>query len=145
MTRFALLPAIAALALAACGQADTSDGESADDFAARINSGAADTAPGPDATPAATATPRPGAAAGQFVPGTATDPQANGCSAPKVAPFYGKQADEATRMAIMQAIAPQSDVRFLAPGSTVQPDPTSRRLNVMLDASGIIRDARCGN
>ena len=147
MIRFAFLPLAAALALSACGQTKTADGENADDFAARVNGGSATASSRPqaDATPAATATPMPGAAEGQFVPGTATDPQANGCAAPKVAPFYGKQADEPTRVAIMEAIAPQRDVRFLSPGSTVQPDPNSRRLNVMLDASGIIRDARCGN
>lgn len=136
----------AALLLSACGQNETGE-ENADDFASRIG-GSGDVTegaqPGPNATPASVATPAPGAAPGPYSPGTATDPQSRNCGAPKVAPFYGRMADEATRTAVMEAIAPQTNVRFLTAGSAVNADAGSDRLNVMLDSSGIIRDARCG-
>ena len=140
------LALIAALAVTACSQADTEQ-ESADDFASRIGGtdGATQVAqPGPNATPAVVATPAPGAASGPYSPGTATDPNSRNCAAPKVAPFYGRMADDATRAEVMKAIAPQTNIRFLTAGSAVDADARSNRLNVMLDTSGVIRDARCG-
>ena len=59
--------------------------------------------------------------------------------------FIGKPADEATRAAILVAATGAREVRFVPPGSDyIRPDPTNPRLNLMLDNTGIIRDARCG-
>jgi hypothetical protein len=60
-------------------------------------------------------------------------------------PFIGKPADDPTRAAIMTAAADAREIRFVSPGSAyIRPDPTSSRLNIMIDNLGIIRDARCG-
>ena len=56
-----------------------------------------------------------------------------------------KQADDATRAAILEATSSVQEVRFLPAGSPyVAPDPTSARLNLIIDNIGFIRDARCG-
>ena len=137
---FIALPAL--LMLAACGGNETDTGNTADDFAARINGGQ----PSPAATVAPTvAQPLDGAAPGAFTAGTQTDPQSATCAANRMGPFIGKPADEATRAAIMTAAAGAREVRFVPPGSDyIRPDPTNPRLNLMIDNLGIIRDARCG-
>jgi len=66
------------------------------------------------------------------------------CDAQKIKPFYGKPDSPEIRYAILAAIAPKSNVRYLKPGSNLAPDPESDRLNVMIDVTEIIRDARCG-
>lgn len=137
------------LALGACGPTapDTPNTEVAEDFAARINGGAtgSDTQQAPTLAPAPVTAPRENAAEGAFAPGTATDPSAATCGANAMGPFIGMLADNATRSAIMSAASAASEVRFIAAGSDyVRPDPTNPRLNLMLDAQGIIRDARCG-
>ncbi len=141
------LIAIPLLTLAACGGTPEATPEAAaDDFAARINSGGdgAD-APQTEPTPSQVAAPLPNAAEGAFVPGTATDPQSSTCGANQMGQFLGRLADDATRNAIMQVAPATSNVRFILPGSDyVNPDPTSPRLNLMLDAANVIRDARCG-
>ncbi len=131
------------LAITACGTAEAPDATSEiDDFAARIN--------GNNTTPAGSATPtvvppRENAAQGAYSPGTATDPRSAPCNANKMGPFIGRPADDATRLAVISAAAGAADVRFITTGSDyVRPDPTNPRLNLMLDAQGIIRDARCG-
>ena len=148
MTRCILTVALAPIALLAGCSEPAQEGESADNFAARINgeqqAAAASAQPNAAATPAATATPQAGAAPGPYSPGTATDPKSAGCGAPKVAAFYGRVADEAVRREVMQALAPQTNVRFHRAGSNVVADAGSPRLNVMLDDAGVIRDARCG-
>jgi len=143
MSKFAVtLTTVALLTLTACG--GPAESESADDFAARIGSS--------DGTPAAQGTvapqvqeTKPGAAPGPYVPGTQTDPESR-CAANKVGEFIGKLADEPTRLAIQNAAAGASEVRFIGFGNTeyINPDPTNPRLNMMLDAQNIIRDARCG-
>ena len=157
--------AATALALAACGSQppDPAPSNEAEAFAERIK-GAAPLADqsarpseraGEDASRMAqaprivqqprVAEPLPGAAPGPFVPGTATDPEAAICGAPSMGPFLGKLADEATRTAIMDTIGGANEVRFVEVGADqIQPDPTSARLNLMLDRQNIIRDARCG-
>lgn len=138
------LSMLAMLLLSACSAAETDTANSADDFAARINGG--DT-PNAQATVAPTvAPPRENAAPGAFAPGTATDPESATCAANMMGPYLGKLADEATRSAIdAAAFGAASEVRFVAPGGDyISPDPTSSRLNLMLDNQGIIRDARCG-
>ena len=143
MTKFAVVIAVPALfALAACGGNETDTSEGADDFAARING----SGPRPEATVAPTvAQPLEGAAPGAYAPGTATDPMSSNCAATAMGPFLGREADEANRAAIMVAAAGASEVRFVPPGSAyIQPDPTSSRLNLMIDNLGILRDARCG-
>ena len=136
-------------ALAACNQPE-GDTESVDDYAARVSSGTG-TAGQPQAqqVPPTIAEPKSGAAPGAFAAGTATDPAASSCGAPKVARFFGRIADDATRAQIVAALAPHSNIRFLEPGAApsdgnVVPDPASARLNVMIDVTGVIRDARCG-
>ena len=144
MTRHsAILAAALTLGLSACGSGnDEPTSNSADDFAARINGGQAN-APQGTVEPTV-AQPKPGAAAGPFVPGTQTDPDV-ACGANVMGPYIGKQADDATRTEIMGVIAGTNEVRFVMPGGAfIRPDPTHPRLNLMLDAAGIIRDARCG-
>ncbi|MEO9492010.1 MAG: hypothetical protein ABJG26_10320, partial [Marinomonas sp.] len=62
----------------------------------------------------------------------------------KVAPFFGRKADNITREAVLAAVAPNGDVRFIDAGSDVIPVPSSSRLNVKVDAMGVIRSATCG-
>ncbi|QIQ86203.1 hypothetical protein [Erythrobacter sp.] len=134
-----------AFALAACGsQTPAESGNDADTFAERIKG--ATPAPAPNATePPRVAAPLPGAAPGPYAPGTATDPEAKTCNAPAMGPYIGKVADDATRAEIMQVIGGANEVRFIQAGSPyIKPDPTNPRLNLMLDAQNIIRDARCG-
>ena len=143
MTKLAIGIATSALfTLSACGGNSQDNSNSADEFAARINGAQ----PNAQATVAPTvAEPLDGAAAGAFAPGTATDPQSAGCSANLMGPYIGKPADEPTRIAIQTAAVNASEVRFISPGSAyIRPDPTSPRLNLMIDNLGIIRDARCG-
>ena len=144
------LPALA-LALSACGNEPEQPGNDADSFAARIEGNGAAPGATPVPVPAAAATPQiatplPGAAPGAFARGTLTDPDAAMCGAPLMAPFVGKLADQTTRAAIAQTLGRTSNLRFVAFGSdgNVNPDPSSPRLSLMLDAQGIIRDARCG-
>lgn len=142
MTRLAALFTLPALiALAACGGAQ-GDGNDADDFAARINGGQ----PNPAATVAPTvAEPLEGAAPGAYSPGTATDPASATCGANLMGPYIGRPANDPTRAQIVAVAVGASEVRFIAPGSAyIRPDPTSPRLNLMIDNIGIIRDARCG-
>ncbi len=144
------LPALALL-LSACGSEPEPSGNDADSFAARIGKGEA--TPGAGGVPVAQGTvaptvaqPMPGAAPGPFAPGTLTDPAAKTCGAPLMGPFIGKLADQATRAEIAKALGRTDNLRFVAFGATanVNPDPTNPRLSIMLDAQGIIRDARCG-
>lgn len=139
----ATLAAASLLVLSACGGGnDEPSGNSADDFAARINGDQAQANQG--GVPPTVAEPKPGAAPGPFVPGTQTDPDV-ACGANVMGPYIGKAADEATRGEIMGVIGGGNEVRFIAPGSTfIKPDPTHPRLNLMLDNTGVIRDARCG-
>lgn len=135
-----------ALALAACGSDPAPANNDADSFAARINQNAGAT-PAPQGTVAPTvAEPKPGAAPGPFVPGTQTDPAAKTCGANLMGPYIGKPADQQTRAEIAKVLGRTENLRFVAFGSAgyINPDPTNPRLNLMLDQSGIIRDARCG-
>jgi len=142
----AILACALLVALAACSASPESGSKSAEDFAARINSGketpaATDT---PSNTPTVAA-PLPGAFTGPYVPGTMTDPKSSICAANLMEPFIGKPADDATRTAILETAEDAGSVRFVMPGSgTVQPDPTNPRLSIMIDNLGVIRDARCG-
>lgn len=155
MTRIAhlLLTALAASALAACSSEPepVDPAAEADEFAQRINAGTPTPAPAAAPTAAATVAPRiaqplPDAAPGPFMPGTATDPASATCGANRMGPFIGKLADEPTRLEIVKTLGRSENVRFVAFGSGgyINPDPTNPRLSLMLDAQGIIRDARCG-
>lgn len=154
MTKFTILAiAPALLALAACGGTAEEPDTSAEDFAARINGTQAPAAAAPG-TGAAPATANPGApqvakplgqaAPGMYIPGTATDPESAICSANVMGPYLGRPANAATRAAIQNVATGASEIRYLEPGSAFVTDPTSLRLNLMLDATGVIRDARCG-
>jgi len=131
--------------LAACGGTnESSTSNEAEEFAARINAGSSPTH-ATEPAPASIAPELEGAAAGAYEPGTATDPDAAICDATLMGPFLGREADDATRAEILQIAVNARDVRFVAPSPTyIKPDPTSARLNLMLDANNIIRDARCG-
>jgi len=144
-----LVTAAATLALAACSkEAEAVDpAAEADAFAQRINANTPTPAPAAEATVAPRiAKPLPGAAPGPFLPGTATDPASATCGANRMGPFIGKLADEATRLDIVKTLGRSDNIRFVAFGSPgfINPDPTNPRLNLMLDAQNIIRDARCG-
>lgn len=143
MNRFtSTFAAASLLALTACG-APSEDG-GADDFASRI--GSSTDAPAANGTVAPKIQEvKPGAAPGPFVPGTQTDPD-SACAANKVGQFIGKLADDATRTQLQTAAVGAREIRFIAYGSSefINPDPTNPRLNLMLDAQNIIRDARCG-
>lgn len=146
MTKLPILLTLPALlTLAACG-GSAEPAETADDFAARINGGAAPAKAPPvtNGKPPEIAQPLPNAAPGMFEPGSATDPATETCSANLMGPFLGRQADQATRLAVQEAAVNASAIRFLEPGSGLVPDVTNPRLNLMLDNTGVIRDARCG-
>ncbi len=138
------------LALAGCeSQSSADQQQQVSDFAERINKTTpAAVADGSQSAPsqsdAVKAATREGAADGPFEAGTGTDPASANCSAPKVAPFYGRKADQLTQDAIMAAVAPHTNVRFAEAGFEVEADASSDRLNIMLDVNGVIRDARCG-
>lgn len=135
--------AIASLvALASCGEPQT---ETADDFAARVGNPAGGSTVANGTVAPTVQEPLPDAAPGPFQAGTQTDPN-SACGANKVGEFIGKLADDPTRVAVQQAAEGTSEVRFVGFGVpvTINPDPASPRLNLMLDAQGIIRDARCG-
>jgi hypothetical protein len=154
MNRFSslLLAAATALVLSACTNEPAAVDEvaEADAFAARINARNSPAAPA-SGQPQGTGKPRvaeplPNAAPGPFSPGTATDPASATCGANRMGPFIGKLADEATRREIVTLLGRSDNVRivtFDTPGY-INPNPQSPRLNLMLDAQGIIRDARCG-
>ena len=139
----AILAAASLLALSACGGGtEDSSGNTAAEFAARINGGQKSAAEGSVAP--GVAQPGPDAATGPYTPGTYTDP-AVVCGANVLGPYIGQAASEETRAEILGMIAGSNEVRFISPGGTfINPDPTHPRLNVMLDATGVIRDARCG-
>ena len=130
----------AALALSGCGNTADPNAKEVDEFAARIGA--------PKQTQAASDTPKPDASDPAAAPAPAEEadaqPAPSQCSAPKVAPFYGRKADEATQAAVMAAVAPQTNVRFIEAGSAMPEDTASPRLNVMIGVNGNIREARCG-
>ncbi len=147
MKRTAILAATALLALSACASQDDDNANNADDFAARIKGDKTgqDAAAGEGAVAPKISPPRANAAPGPFAEGTATDPQSATCKANAMGPYLNRPADDETRKAIMEAAAGVRQVRFVTPeGQTVNPDPTHPRLNIMIDATGVIRDARCG-
>ena len=152
------LAASLALGLTACGKApDTTnpaanaEGQAAskpseaDAFAQRIKASSKANQAASKPQPPQIAQPLEGAAPGPFVAGTATDPESKTCAANRMGPYLNQPADDATRAAIMKEAEAAKEVRFIAPGSDfIRPDPTHPRLNIMIDVTGVIRDARCG-
>lgn len=149
MSRIArlFLTAAATMALAACASEPepVDPATEADAFSKRIKSGAG-AAEATNPVAPRIAKPLPNAAPGPFTPGTQTDPASATCGANKMGPYIGKLADEVTRIEIVKVLGRKDKLRFVAFGSGgyINPDPTNPRLNLMLDAQGIIRDARCG-
>lgn len=136
-----LIPIIGISALlSACGGQPDPNAKEVDDFAARIGTPKQAEAAPPASKPEAEATKLAANPENEAV----AQPAPSQCNAPKVAPFYGRQADEATQAAVMAAVAPQTDVRFIEAGSALPEDTASPRLNVMIDVNGNIREARCG-
>ena len=144
-SRFCLLPLTAVAMLAACGGA-AEQSETAEDYAARINGNvpvAAANGPTPQGSPAVS-TPLPGAAPGPMEPRTPTDPSASSCGATAAAEFLGQRDNAQVRQAISEKAQPRGGIRFIRPGEMYTQDFNNNRLNVMLDAGGVIRDFRCG-
>lgn len=138
--------ALAALALlASCGE-PARQNETADEYAARINAAAPAAADAGTSrqTAAKISTPLPGAAPGPMERGTTTDPAASSCGATGVADFLGQADSPDVRQAIAAKAKPRAGVRIVRPGEAQTQDFNNNRLNVMLDASGVIRDLRCG-
>ena len=140
-----ILPlAFAAISLAACGSGAEEPANDADSFAARIGKQEAAADPATANAPKI-AQPLPGAAPGPYAQGSLTDPASQNCGAPKMAPFIGKVADQATRAEVAKVLGRTDNLRFVVYGSgDVRPDATNPRLSLMLDEQNIIRDARCG-
>ena len=151
--RISALLICAPLMLAGCSGENRDTSNSAEEFAARINGGA----PSGEATPAqveapvaapTVVAPRPVGNAQNTAQPTinpATGKIVQACNADAMGPFLGRLDDEATRLDVMATAQGASDVRFIAPGTDfIASDPANPRLNLMLDAEGVIRDARCG-
>ncbi|MXP13976.1 hypothetical protein GRI44_04345 [Altererythrobacter confluentis] len=142
-----LFPAIF-IALAACGNADQQT-ETADDFAARVNGApvAANTSatgqPGQQYAPQLAA-PVSGAAAGPPEARRQTDPASASCGANRGAKFLGQPASDQINAEISQILPAGATMRVVSYGEAVDSDFRNARLNIMLDAGGIIRDLRCG-
>ncbi|MDZ4307972.1 I78 family peptidase inhibitor [Allopontixanthobacter sp.] len=144
-SRICLLPLPAFALLAACGGA-AEQSETAEDYAARINGtgqSASATGPAPQGSPAVS-TPLPGAAPGPMEPRTPTDPSASSCGATVAAEFLGQPDSAQVRQAITEKAEPRGGIRYIRPGEMYTQDFNNNRLNVMLDAGGVIRDFRCG-
>jgi hypothetical protein len=130
MPRLALLAPLAALALAACSQAD-------------------DTAPADDAAMSAPA--MPGSATGgdgaappaPTLTETGDQTEADQCGAGKTGHFVGQEATPAVR-AEVQAEVGHSSIRWVGPDTMVTEDYSPQRLNMAMDAADVITGASCG-
>ncbi len=148
MTTFSKMAAFGLfLTLSACSDAGQ-NAESADDFAARVNGapaagGTAQAADGQQYAPKIAAA-QPGAAAGPPEAGTQTDPAASSCGANKGGQYLGQADSAQLREAIGQIVPADGSMRVVPYGGVIDASYREKRLNVMLDAGGIIRDLRCG-
>ena len=70
--------------------------------------------------------------------------QPSDCNAPKAERFVGRRADAPVRSELTNAVAPISAIRWVGPGDATTEDYSPQRLNVMLDAGGVIRSVHCG-
>ena len=118
-----VLPALAALALAGCGDAEETpiDPEPMEDLA-----------PVPRIGPVEQESEVTG-------PVELTD-----CNAVRAEPFIGREADLDTRVALLDAVAPLPNVRWIGPGESVDGNLEPTRLTVFLDADEVITGLRCG-
>lgn len=143
--RLCLLPLPAFAVLAACGGA-VEQSETVEEYAARVNGTApiaAATGPAPEGSPKVAA-PLPGAAPGPVEPHTPTDPSSSSCGATAAAEFLGQADTAPLRHQIAEKSQPRAGVRYIRPGEPQTQDFNNNRLNVMMDAGGVIRDFRCG-
>ncbi|MCP9223089.1 hypothetical protein MKP08_10045 [Erythrobacter sp. LQ02-29] len=143
-TDFAFLAASACL-LASCGQS-SQQGETADDYAARVAGGqtpAANVHQGAQTGADPQAAPPP-----QVMPdgsrGSALAAGAERCNAPFAKPFLNQPDSPATRAKIAEAVGSGATLRFLPAGTSDRVEDQTDRLNVMIDYTGVIRDLRCG-
>ena len=120
----ALLSCTPFLALAACG-----DTQNAEEVAA--NSVNVATAPVPDAGPVE-------------LEGPPTSAEPTDCNALRAGQYVGQEADAQTRGELLGAVAPVTDVRWINPGEATTDDLKPDRLNIALDAGGVIIGASCG-
>lgn len=66
------------------------------------------------------------------------------CNAAKAETFVGRRAEASVRRELTNAVAPISTIRWVGPGDATTEDYGPQRLNVMLDAGGVIRSVHCG-
>ena len=141
-----LLTAIAALAVAACGERAATDPAAtpaASGTTATTNA-TVSPVPGSTATPGGTTSPAPGDTP---MPGTSTpipaDAPPAACGADKAAKFVGKNATPDVRAQVIEAVG-HSRIRWIRPGDAVTMDFSEGRLNVDLNAADRITGVRCG-
>ena len=147
------IAALSLVALAGCGSEVEQAPKTnvAEDFASRING-----APEPEQqeeagaapnAPAATApAPAQDGITSPYAQGTENVPAGTICGANLIAGFIGQTADNSVRSQIVASVSSANEVRFIPPGGagSVTPDAASSRLNLMLDADGVISGAQCG-
>lgn len=154
MTIFRTFPALSCLILsplflsAACG-GPAQQSETAEEYAARINGSApvaaqAETSASGQQSSATLATPLPGAAPGSAEPGPQTSLATSPCGTTSVAEYLGQSDTSEIRQAIVAKAQAKGGIRFIRPGEAQTQDFNNNRLNVMYDATGVIRDFRCG-
>lgn len=129
MPRLALLAPLAAMALAACSQAD----DTAPEETVMSEPGMPGSATGGDGAVPPMATPTP----------TGDEAQADQCGASKLTRFVGQEATPAVR-AEVQAEVGHASIRWVGPDTMVTEDYSPQRLNVAMDAAEVITGASCG-
>lgn len=146
--------ALSLVALTGCSSEveQTPETNVADDFASRINGppkpaqpdeAGAETAASPTNTAPAQAQ---DGIASPYAQGTESVPAGTICGANLISSFIGRNADNSVRSQIVATVSSANEVRFIPPGGagSISPDAASSRLNVMLDADGVISGAQCG-
>ncbi len=133
--------------LSACGDPQTierADNTSeVEEFAARINGGNA-VQPQASQTPSI-APPRSSPPLVAPTPIPAPSQPIGTCGADRMAQFIGKIADDATRADVLATVGGVREVRFISAGSEYDLAKSANpQFILILDAQGIIRDARCG-
>jgi hypothetical protein len=152
LTRFAIAGALTVCVLTGCQRSEEQTAKE-DDYAARIagngqpqsQSTAASGAPlYPVGTPTP-ATKSPEADKPQQVPAVLLNPQlAAQCGATALISFMNQPDTVENRNAIEAAAHPPGGMRVLRPGESAGTSSNPRRLNVMVDRIGVMRDFQCG-
>ena len=77
-------------------------------------------------------------------PAAAAATGGDACNSSAVVDYLGQEASEETRAALLEAIAPLENVRWVGPNDAMTMDYLPDRLTVELDESGLITTASCG-